>query len=221
MVKDNFSIVKERVLTQISSKEYKLAYDGKEQGILDKTHFLEVTKLVEELWNKKEKTKLPIALQIAGLCHDLDRIYPSREVNTKNVSPEDYNSRKMIHSANSALIFYETNIDIPKELLRDVCFLIFRHEVGGDKDNKNKLLNKNDEFTNSFNLNSAANYLYYADKLSFFINNINEYAKRGKEKLKQKIKFSINGLPSWVIKEIRKIKFEDKNILEIINSLKV
>lgn len=211
-----YLLVESRVLNQINSKEYMDAYAGKEQSKTDKNHFLEIVRLVTELWAESEKQDMPVALKIAALCHDLDRIYPQREVNTKNCQKRDYETRKMIHSGNSAILFFEENPDLPKPLLHDVCYLILRHEVGGDRNAEGTMFDKPDEFTANYNLNVVADYLYYADKMSFFYSGIHEYKKRGKEKLKSKILFSLKGLPEKIIEKIRAVRFEDKFINECI-----
>ena len=182
MDKDYYNIVKEKIIRQIDSEEYKEAYFGKEQGKVDRNHFLEVVEITKELWAKNEKENFPTALKIAALCHDSDRIYPKREVNTKDCPDELYDYRKGVHSGNTALLTFENNLDLPIKLMRDVCYLILRHEKGGDRTKEFKLMKKIDEFTNLYNLNLAADYLWWADKMSFFFSNIIEYSKRGKEK---------------------------------------
>ncbi|MDP3728770.1 MAG: HD domain-containing protein [bacterium] len=204
MNKDYYEIVKERILNQIDSEEYKKAYVGKEQGKVDRRHFLEVVHIVKELWTQQEKIPLPTALKIAALCHDSDRIYPTREVNTKDCPEELYEYRKGVHSGNTALILFENNLDLPRELIRDACYLILRHEKGGDRFKDYTLIETMDEFTNTYNLNRAADYLWWADKMSFFFSNIVEYANRGKEKLQSKILYSLEGLPSFAVQKISK-----------------
>jgi hypothetical protein len=209
---DYYTIVERKVLRQIISKEYKKFYSGKEQGKVDKNHFLEVVRIVLQLWESFEKVELPIALKIAALCHDLDRIYPKYEVNTKDYPEKNYCYIKGIHSGTAVVLFILNNLELPKKLLFDVSYLILRHEGGGDKDSKSLLFEKKDHFTNSYNLNKAADYLWYADKLSFFYSNIYEYKKRGIDKLKNKIEFSINGLPRRIIEMVKKIDFNDDEI---------
>lgn len=212
MNKDYYYEVEERVLKQINSEEYDKAFHGTEQSKTDKNHFLEIVGLAIDLWTESEKKDVPVALKIAALCHDIDRIYPQREVNTKNCQKKDYEIRKIIHSGNSAILFFEENSDLPRPLLHDTCYLILRHEVGGDRDAESIIFDKLDEFTASYNLNVAADYLYYADKISFFYSGIHEYKKRGKEKLKNKILFSLKGLPDKIIEKIKSVHFEDELI---------
>lgn len=206
---NHFNTVKQRILAQIGSDGYREAFAGTEQGRVDKGHFLEVVRITAELWEENEKTSVPEALKIAALYHDGDRIYPSRQVNTKDYPEGQYGYRKGIHSGNTALIFFENNLDLPRELVRDVCFLILRHEHGGDKTSKSEYFEKKDDFTQSYNLNLAADYLWYADKLSFFYSNIHEYAKRGKKKLMRKIEYSLEDLPPNIVNKIKDLKFED------------
>ncbi|MCA9487159.1 hypothetical protein H6501_01200 [Candidatus Woesearchaeota archaeon] len=220
MNKKYFEIVKTKILKQLNSEEYIKAYEGTEQGTVDKKHSMEVVDLVKQVWKKYESTDIPEALLIGALVHDSDRYYPKREVNTKNCPKSHYGYRKGIHSGNTALIFFEENSkDLPIELTRDICFLILRHERGGDVDKEMNLFDKKDEFTNSYNLNKAANYLYYADKMSFFSSNIYEYKKRGLEKLKEKILFSIEDLPEEIREEIFSFDFKDKEISTIMKQV--
>ena len=92
-----------------------------------------------------------------------------------------------------------------------------RHEEGGDKNSKNQLFKRFDKFTQTYNLNQAADYLWYADKLSFFYSNISEYKKRGYEILKKKINFSLQGLPPSIIKQILQIHYDDPEIKKIVD----
>ncbi len=220
MNKYYYGVVKERILQQINSEEYKKTYNGKEQSKVDRHHFLEVVYLVKELWMQQEQFPLPTALKIAALCHDSDRIYPTREVNTKDCPDELYEYIKGVHSGNTALIIFENNLDLPRELMRDVCYLILRHEKGGDKTKEFKLIEKIDEFTKTYNLNKAADYLWWADKLSFFFSNIIDYSKRGEEKLNSKIKYSLEGLPSFVVKKILDIDYPKEIKESILKQLK-
>lgn len=207
---DYYQKVKERIFHQIDSKEYKKAYAGKEQGKVDRHHFLEVVEIVSDLWGSQETQELPIALKIAALCHDSDRIYPEREVNTKDCPVEYYDYRKGVHSGNTALLVFENNLDLPRELMHDVCYMILRHEKGGDRKKNYELFKKMDSFTKSYNLNKAADYLWYADKMSFFSSNIEEYAKRGEEKLKKKIAYSMDRLPEFVMQRILHLKYPEE-----------
>ncbi len=215
-----FELVKEKILKQLRSKEYIEAYQGTEQFKVDKNHSLQVVELITRLWKKDFHEEPPEALCIAGLVHDSDRYYPQREVNTKNVPPSLYEYRKGIHSGNTALIFFEHNYhDLPLELLRDVCFLVLRHERGGDVDKEGVLFEKKDEYTFTFNLNLLANYLYYADKLSFFYSNIFLYKERGAERLVKKIAYSITELPPHILDEIRAIPYDDPTIKEALQKV--
>ena len=105
MVINYYNLVKEKILKQIDSDEYQQAYAGKEQGKVDKNHFLNVVNITEELWSLHEDSKIPVALKIAALCHDVDRIYPFEEVNTKDYPEGKYTYIKGVHSGTAALLF--------------------------------------------------------------------------------------------------------------------
>lgn len=217
---DYFIIVKKKILAQLDSEEYEQAYKETEQGLVDKNHCLEVVELTTQFWEELEQSNIPEALKIAALVHDSDRYYPKREVNTKNLPKEHYEYRKGIHAGNTALIFFENNKDdLPLTLIRDVCHLILRHERGGDKDKNHDLMNKTDEYTNTYNLNKAADILYYADKTSFFTSNIYEYKNRGKKRLKEKILYSTKDLPEKIKQKIFNKRYEDKIIQEVIKEV--
>ena len=213
-----FEKIKTEIIKQIESEEYQLAFGKSEQGVIDKNHALEVVMITEKLWNENESKPFPQALKIAALVHDSDRFYPRRMVDTKDCPEDQYEYRKGIHSGNTAIIFQEMFKDIlPIEIIRDICFLILRHEHGGDQKKDRSLTEKQDEHTNTYNLNKAANYLFYADKLSFFYSNIYEYSKRGEEKLKKKVIFSLEGLPISIKEKIKSISYDNELIKRVVN----
>lgn len=219
--KNYYKIVIEKMLKQIDSDEYKKKYSENKQKETELNHFLEVVNIVKSFWKDQEKRPLPIALKIAALCHDLDRIYPTREVNTKDCPPNFYSYRKGVHSGNTAIIFLEKNKDLPIKLVHDICYLILRHEGGGDRKKDYKLFERKDEFTKKYNINVAADYLWYADKISFFSSNILEYASRGNEELRKKIIYSINNLPLFAKKTILSFKYPEDIKKIIIELLKI
>lgn len=154
--------------------------------------------LLREIWNKEED--IPKALKLACLYHDIDR-EDSEPVNTKDCRFEDYPARKLLHSFNSALIFKKKHcriLTLSKAEKQDAIYLIVRHEIGGDRGKDGKLLIKKDS-TNLFNLNELADFLYWADKMTFFDFEFFKYANRGEERLYYKIKFSMKDLPKFVL----------------------
>ena len=112
----------------------------------------------------------------------------------------------------STLIFSIENNSLPIDLIHDASYLIIRHEVGGDRDKKGNLFKKIDKFSKNYDLNNAADYLFWADKFCFFKTSIFEYSKRGEDRLKFKINFTLEGLPQWLIHQISNIDFNDELI---------
>ncbi len=170
-------------------------------------------KIVDELMSGKA----PEIIKIAARYHDIERDFPDK-VNTKNCRPEDYLARKLLHSANSVKIFikhFSKNYD--DDLVEDVLFLIARHEIGGDRDAQGGLLYVKD-YSEKYNLNELADVLFYADKLTFFEAEIEEYSKRGEEKLKNKILFSINNLPEDILNIIKNKKYSTKEIKNLVTN---
>jgi HD superfamily phosphohydrolase YqeK len=201
-----YALAKKRMLERFLCEDHKKDSQSKGKKDQDMKHAFEVEYYCKKLWGNK----CPEALLIAGLYHDYDRIFKEKAVDTKNCAKERYFAMKIIHSANSAMIFREHNPDLPIDLIQDVTFLICRHEIGGDVDKEGKLIIKKDSFTQGYNLNKAANIIWYADKISFFKSNIDDYSKRGEEELMKKIRFSIVGLPKEVIKIILDLKLNKK-----------
>ena len=172
-------------------------------------------RIVDELMSGKS----PEILKVAALYHDIERDYPNK-VNTKNCRAEDYLVRKMLHSMNSVKTFikhFANNYD--ENMVEDITFLISRHEIGGDKDENGELIYKTDE-TGKYNLNELAEILLWADKLTFFEIEIEEYSKRGPEKLRNKIIFSLENLPEKIRKKIFNKNYGPE-INKIIHDIKI
>jgi len=172
-------------------------------------------RIVDELMEGKS----PEILKVAALYHDIERDYPNK-VNTKNCRPKDYLVRKILHSMNSVKTFIKNFAnEYDESMVEDIIFLISRHEIGGDRDENGDLIFKKDG-TGKYNLNELAEILLWADKLTFFEIEIEEYAKRGDKKIKNKIIFSLENLPE----KIRKIIFNKnyrQDINKIINDIKL
>lgn len=161
----------------------------------------------------------PKILRVAALYHDIERDYPKR-VNTSNCRSEDYLARKMLHSMNSVktFIIYFAK-EYPESIIEDITFLISRHEIGGDRNENGDLIYEPDS-TGKYNLNKLADILSWADKLTFFEIEIEQYSKRGNEKLKNKILFSLENLPEKIIKMIFNKKYGD-DITKIMNEIRL
>ena len=150
----------------------------------------------------------PIALLIAGFFHDIDRS-TKEVVNTK--TNNNYEENKRLHAKNCAQITTTFLKDLPQPLLEDVYYLIEHHEQGPPT--TQELLDKH---TNSFDLNQAAHTLFCADKLAFFSQSIHTYTNRGEERLRKKIRFSLQHLPQQHHKTIQELTYpqEAQRIVE-------
>jgi HD superfamily phosphohydrolase YqeK len=132
----------------------------------------------------------PLCLQIAALCHDIDRSYGDWKVNTKQVTSSEYEYAKGVHTATSVVVLMQSGLITDAKLLHDVVYLMIRHEHG-------PLTTDSciDWYTSKFDLSPYAKILWYADKLSFFKDGLELYALRGEEILRKKIEFSLKDLP--------------------------
>lgn len=147
-------------------------------------HATQVRDLCLELYSDA-----PVELELAALCHDIDRSVPAWKVDTKNATTTEYEYAKGIHSATSALYILHKNI-IPDITTAYTCALIMlRHEHGPLS------MDTSLPFNSEIDLRKCALTLWYADKICFFKYGLESYAKRGEEALYNKMCFSLKGLP--------------------------
>lgn len=163
----------------------------------EQAHAQTVAKHVQELW-----VNAPQALVLAAYFHDIDRS-TQQAINTKK--NKNYEELKRLHAKNCAQITTQFLKELPEELLEDIYYLIKHHEQGPPT--TQELL---DAYTNSFDLNQAANTLFCADKLAFFSQAIHRYADRGEERLRKKIRFSLQHLPEQHYATIKKFSYPQK-----------
>ena len=118
----------------------------------DPIHARNTLKWVVKFYPKADKN-----LKLAGFSHDIERAMPEKKVRREDYP--DYESFKMAHAMNSALIMADImrRYNICEETIKDIVCLIQNHEHGG-----------------SF----RADLLKDADSVSFFDKNIDFYAKR-------------------------------------------
>ena len=221
----NLEYALQNFLEATSRQEFKEYAQDNPYAEVEVEHHIEVSNLVQELWQRRFSSKCPEALVIAGLYHDIDRVFPAkhsndstirttrRAIDTKNIPDSQYldsQEKKRVHPENCANIFQDYNPRLDTRLQEDITYLIEHHEVGGDKNGSNKLDLLLDSLSREYNLNVAANILCEADAIVFFTLIIYSYAKdRPIERIQQKIRFSYDKL-SLTRKEItRKLKYKD------------
>lgn len=109
------------------------------------------------------------AVRVAAAAHDWDRAFPDQRVPWEE-TPERYWDYKIAHAINTARIFYEHFREAADpRLLQDISYLISRHEIGGRRSSGGNLFYTPDSFSNSFNLEEAAEKVQTADSISGFI----------------------------------------------------
>ncbi len=101
-------------------------------------------------WLLRLKPDADEALQIAALGHDIERAIGQRKVRRANF--KDFDEFKAAHAKNSEAILKEImgECSLPAEISDDICRLVRRHEVGGDK--RSELL-KNADAISYFDVN--------------------------------------------------------------------
>ena len=125
-------------------------------------------------------------LQIAALCHDIERGVTPRVLQHNDENYEDYKQR---HAKRSSDITAQLLNDFgySKESVSKVKNMIENHEVGG---------------------NEETNVLRDADSVSFFIDNIDIYIKRNTlEKSEYKIKLMYERASERAKKMIKQVKY--------------
>ena len=129
----------------------------------EKLHSRLIVKWATKLFGEQD------AVRIAAAAHDWDRAFPDIRVPFEN-SPEKYWNYKIAHAINTANIFYDKfRESVDPQLMKDITYLIKRHEIGGRKDSNRKLLFTPDSYSNSYNLEEAAGKIQMADSISGFV----------------------------------------------------
>jgi len=128
----------------------------------ERLHSRLIVEWAQNLFGKQD------AVSIAAAAHDWDRAFPEIRVPFED-SLDKYWDYKIAHSINSSKIFYNVFKDsIESNLMKDIVYLIKRHEIGGKRD-ENKSLIFTPDSTNSFNLEAAADIIQTSDSISGFI----------------------------------------------------
>ncbi len=151
-------------------------------------------------WLIKLKPDADEALRIAAISHDIDRaITGITEKDLKDFSKLD--EFKKEHSIRSANIISDLlkKHNYSKKIIEKVKRLVECHEFGGEKE---------------------SDVLKEADSLAYFDYNIPFYLKRnGIEKTKKKIKFMYDRLSGQSKKFVNDIKFNDKEVNNLVKSV--
>lgn len=148
-------------------------------------------------WLLKLKPDANEALQIAAMAHDIDRgITGITEKDCKDYSKiHEFKKEHAIRSADFIADLMEKH-NYDKEIIEKVKHLVKSHEEGGDEEQT---------------------FITEADSLAYFDYNVPGYYKRyGKEQTIKKIHFMYNRLGDKAKKLIHQIKFEDKEISQIV-----
>lgn len=197
--------------TQFNSTEYlKSRLDDPREGTIDHLH-AEITSdtALEICRLKKLDLYAQVLVQVAGHLHDSDRSYPETRIDIDPSSYSDkklyavYKSRHSENSCNTVTRIYKDlkirGLDLPVEFLKDLKYIILRHEIGGDR--HNGVLKVNPSFLmQDLNLNELCDIVMIADSLSYLDANIMthwEEINKDKNLLKRKIHFMFSRLPDF------------------------
>ena len=147
-------------------------------------------------WIKKLKPSADDALLIAGLSHDIERIFRKKQSTNKNKTPKKFTDYKKLkyHQEKSAEIIAEflERQKAPRKLIDRVKVLVSRHEWGGNEDQ---------------------NLLRDADSVSFLENNIGFFVtgmvvQRGKDQVRKKFDWMFKRITLPEAKKIAKPMYE-------------
>ncbi|MBU1037229.1 HD domain-containing protein [Patescibacteria group bacterium] len=166
------------------------------QGVAgEKLHSLDVL-----IWIEKLNPHPSLALKLAALFHDIDRIVTPKvgggfkgERNTKA-----YFEHKKKHAQRSAdyIIPLLSKIVADKDIVKKTEFLIIHHD-----DNGRQVEDLQD---------LGLNYLVTADSFAFFTSIAPKlYAAEGKERIKDKIRFMIDKIPDFARKKLEEHQLEN------------
>jgi len=149
-------------------------------------------------WVLKLKPDADLTLKIAALCHDIDRSFPKRRIDSRDFN--DYSVYKKIHAEQSAKITSELmqELAVDKKIINQIEFLIRNHEIGKRGDSR---------------------ILKEADSLSFFEDNLLDYNKRNPKYLKDKIRMMYTRLPKRARILVSKMNFEGEEIKKVVKEI--
>ena len=168
---------------QFNSIEYQQSrLDDSREGTIDHLHAEITSNTALELAQiKKLSGYAQLLVQVAGHLHDSDRSYPKTRIEIDESSFSDkklYAEYKSIHaknSCNTVLKIYNDlknqNVKIPFEFIKDLNYIILRHEIGGSYHN-GLLMNTPSFMLHNLNLNELCDIVMIADSLSYFDANI-------------------------------------------------
>jgi len=230
---DNITYATNNLLEPLTRNEYIQYATNNPYAEVNQEHFFDVSKLARKLWEQRHATPCPEALVIAGLYHDIDRVFPAehsndpsiktsrRAIDTKSLPDEGYTENQIkfvIHPQNCAAIFREYNPELPESLKNDVAYLIERHELGAAK-TSDGMLEQKDAYTTTYNLNDAADVLCEADGTSFFSVIIYSYLKgKSETRAREKIKMSYRKLSREGKEMVRTFEYRTADAGELVRS---
>ena len=161
---------------------------------------------------------------ISAAAHDWDRAFPEIRVPySDSKDPSLYWDYKIMHSINTANIFHSKfNQHLEPSLMSDVVYLIKRHEIGGKKAN-GSLIYTPDNFSNSFNLEEAAENLKIADSVGGFLALIDKgplLSARGKDYVLKKMDFYYGRASDTAKTIIDKLQLSNPLIIDLFQEYK-
>lgn len=180
-------------------KDIMLGIDG------EKIHALDVLK-----WAEKISQETSLALRLAALFHDIDRVVTPNEGGSFRGSrrSEAYKEYKMNHAKRSAdyIIPRLSKIGINEEVLERARFLIIHHD-----DNSGEAEKLND---------SELDHLVAADVFAFFTSVWPKLLTvEGMERSRDKLKFMIGKISDSLRKQLSELKLENGIADETKNEL--
>ena len=183
----------------------------------DKLHSELIVDWVTKLFGKQD------AVRIAAAAHDWDRTFPDIRIPFES-SPEKYWDYKIAHAINSANIFYDKFKDsIEPLLMKDITYLIKRHEIGGRKDSESNRLYTPDNYSSSYNLEEAADNIQRADSISGFISFLDKgpsIIARGEEYGLKKIGFYYGRAGNKTRKIINSLQLSNPLLIQLFQKYK-
>ncbi|MFC1835714.1 DUF4202 family protein [Thermodesulfobacteriota bacterium] len=136
------------------------------------------------------------ALRLAALGHDIERAYGNRRVRKSDYGTFD--EYKAAHALNSAAILGEVLTEYGSEqaLIDEVEVLVGKHEFGGTP---------------------RSDQLKWADSLSYFDNNLVQYALRhSQEEIVHRVEWGLRRLPEHLREIVHKMEFADSELVRLV-----
>jgi uncharacterized protein DUF4202 len=150
-------------------------------------------------WVLRLKPDADSALRLAAIAHDIERGDETGRVSRNDYT--DFDEYKAAHAARSAELVVEIlrECGLESEFIADVGHLVLCHETGGTE---------------------RSDILKWADSISYFDNNLAQYARRHTNKeTRHRVEWGLKRLPPHLREAVVRLDYENTRLAELVETI--